>query len=151
KHPQRNGDIEAFLNASVDAALALQTFILAAEAAGLGCCPISVIRNQMETVARELALPDGVFPIAGLCVGYPAGAGYISMRLPPGVPTHPARYDDGTLDQEIDAYDRRRAARHATPREQQRNPDKFGYADFYGWSEDKARQAAEPEGASFAA
>jgi hypothetical protein len=38
-----------------------------------------------------------------------------------------------------------------TPREQQRNPDKFGYADLYGWSEDKARQAAEPEGASFAA
>jgi nitroreductase len=150
-HPQRNGDLEAFLNASVDAALAMQTFILAAEAVGLGCCPISVIRNQMETVARELALPDGVFPVAGLCVGYPAGAGHISMRLPPAVTVHTDAYDDSNLDQEIDAYDRRRAGRHATPREQQRNPKKFGYADFYGWSEDKARQAAEPEGASFAA
>ena len=150
-HPQRNGDLEAFLNASVDAALAMQTFILAAEAVGLGCCPISVIRNQMETVARELALPDGVFPVAGLCVGYPAGAGHISMRLPPAVTVHTDGYDDSNLEQEIDAYDRRRAGRHATPREQQRNPKKFGYADFYGWSEDKARQAAEPEGASFAA
>ena len=150
-HPQRNGDLEAFLNASVDAALAMQTFILAAEAVGLGCCPISVIRNQMETVARELALPDGVFPVAGLCVGYPAGAGHISMRLPPAVTVHTDGYDDSNLGQEIDAYDRRRAGRHATPREQQRNPKKFGYADFYGWSEDKARQAAEPEGASFAA
>ena len=150
-HPQRNGDIEAFLNASVDAALAMQTFILAAEAVGLGCCPISVIRNQMETVARELSLPDGVFPVAGLCLGYPAGAGHISMRLPPAVTVHTDSYDDGKLEQEIEAYDRRRAARHATPREQQRNPKKFGYADFYGWSEDKARQAAEPEGASFAA
>jgi FMN reductase [NAD(P)H] len=149
-HPQRNGDIEAFLNASVDAALAMQTFILAAEAVGLGCCPISVIRNQMETVARELSLPDGVFPVAGLCLGYPAGAGHISMRLPPAVTVHTDSYDDRKLEQEIDAYDRRRAARHATPREQQRNPRKFGYADFYGWSEDKARQAAEPEGASFA-
>ena len=150
-HPQRNGDLEAFLNASVDAALAMQTFILAAEAVGLGCCPISVIRNQMETVARELALPDGVFPVAGLCVGYPAAAGHISMRLPPAVTVHTDGYDDSNLEQEIDAYDRRRAGRHATPREQQRNPKKFGYADFYGWSEDKARQAAEPEGASFAA
>jgi nitroreductase len=150
-HPQRNGDLEAFLNASVDAALALQTFILAAENIGLGCCPISVVRNQMTTVARELALPDGVFPVAGLCVGYPAGAGHISMRLPPAVTVHTDRYDDANLPTEIEGYDRRRAARHATPREQQRNPTKFGYADFYGWSEDKARQAAEPEGASFAA
>jgi nitroreductase len=149
--PQRNGDLEAFLNASVDAALALQTFILAAENIGLGCCPISVVRNQMTTVARELALPDGVFPVAGLCVGYPAGAGHISMRLPPAVTVHTDRYDDANLPTEIEGYDRRRAARHATPREQQRNPTKFGYADFYGWSEDKARQAAEPEGASFAA
>jgi nitroreductase len=149
-HPRRNGDIEAFFNATVDAALALQTFIMAAEAAGLGCCPISVIRNQMATVARELSLPDGVFPVAGLCVGYPAGKGFISMRLPPAVAVHTDAYDDGNLEREIDAYDRRRAARHMTPREQQRNPEKFGYADFYGWSEDKARQAAEPEGASFA-
>jgi FMN reductase [NAD(P)H] len=149
--PRRNSDLEAFFNATVDAALALHTFILVAEAVGLGCCPISVIRNEMATVARELSLPDGVFPVAGLCVGYPAGTGFISMRLPPAITVHADVYDDGNLEREIDAYDRRRAARHMTPREQQRNPAKFGYADFYGWSEDKARQAAEPEGASFAA
>jgi FMN reductase [NAD(P)H] len=149
--PRRNGDLEAFFNATVDAALAMQTFILAAEVVGLGCCPISVIRNQMTTVARELSLPDGVFPVAGLCVGYPAGKGYISMRLPPAVTVHTDVYNDSNLEAEIDAYDKRRAARHMTPREQQRNPEKFGYADFYGWSEDKARQAAEPEGAAFAA
>jgi nitroreductase len=150
-HPRRNGDLEAFFNAAVDAALAMQTFILAAEAVGLGCCPISVIRNEMTTVARELSLPDGVFPVAGLCVGHPAATGYISMRLPPAVTVHTDVYDDSNLEAEIDAYDRRRGARHMTPREAQRNPNKFGYADFYGWSEDKARQAAEPEGASFAA
>jgi nitroreductase len=148
-HPRRNGDLEAFLNASVDAALAMQTFILAAESVDLGCCPISVIRNRMATVARELALPDGVFPVAGLCVGYPAGKGHISMRLPPSVTIHTDTYGDPALEAELNAYDRRRSARHATPREQQRNPKLFGYADFYGWSEDKARQAAEPEGASF--
>ena len=39
-HPEPNGRLEGFFNAAVDAALAMQTFILAAEAAGLGCCPI---------------------------------------------------------------------------------------------------------------
>ena len=149
-HPRPNRDLEAFLNASVDAALVLQTFILAAESVGLGCCPISVIRNQMETVAAVLALPDGVFPVAGLCVGYPASGGYVSLRLPPSVTVHSDRYDDSALEQKIDDYDRRRDARHAIAREQQRNPQRFGYADFYGWSEDKARQAAQPEGAAFA-
>ena len=150
RHPGRNGDLEAFLNASVDAALALQTFILAAESVGLGCCPISVIRNQIGTVARELALPGGVFPVAGLCIGYPAAHGHVSMRLPLSVTVHTDTYDDTALEAELEAYDRRRSARHATPREQQRNPKVFGYTEFYGWSEDKARQAAEPEGVSFA-
>ena len=73
------------------------------------------------------------------------------MRLPPAITVHSDRYDDAGTLAELDAYDRRRAARHATPREQQRNPARFGYAEFYGWSEDKARQAADPEGAPFAA
>jgi hypothetical protein len=59
-------------------------------------------------------------------------------------------YEDSDLPCEINAYDQRRNARHATPREQQRAPEIFGFADFYGWSEDKARQAARPEGAEFA-
>src|SRR5450631_3349517 len=40
--PVRNGTLEGFFNASVDAALAMQTMILCAESAGLGVCPISV-------------------------------------------------------------------------------------------------------------
>ena len=148
-HPNRN--IEGFLNASVDAALAMQTFILAAEAAGLGCCPISVIRNQMPAVAQLLKLPDGVFAASGLCVGYPEGAGHLSLRLPPSVTLHTDCYDDTTLPAALASYDEEREARNPTPREKQRAPDRFGYAQAYGWSEDKARQAAQPEGASFAA
>ncbi len=150
-HPQQNGRLEGFFNAAIDAALVMQSFILAAETAGLGCCPISVIRNHAAAVGEILELPDKVFPAAGLCVGYPAGEGHISMRLPLRVTVHTDHYDDRRLAADIDDYDRRRAARHMTPREQQRAPDLFGYADFYGWSEDKARQAAaQPEGQTFA-
>lgn len=149
-HGQDNSKLEEFFNAAVDATLVLQTFILAAETAGLGCCPISVIRNHAATVAQILGLPDKVFPVAGLCVGYPAATGHISMRLPLEVSMHTDRYDDDRLAELVDAYDRRRDARYSLPREQQRSPEIFGYASFYGWSEDKARQATQPEGASFA-
>ncbi len=144
-----NGTLEGFFNASIDAALVMQTFILAAESVGLGVCPISVIRNRVDHVASICALPDKVFPVAGLCVGYPADPGHVSMRLPRTVTVHRDVYHDDDLQQGIDAYDRVRDDRHAIPRDQQRAPDRFGYADFYGWSEDKARQAASPEGAAF--
>ena len=149
--PVDNRTLEGFFNASVDAALAMQTFILAAESAGLGCCPISVIRNRIDQIAPWLGLPNLVFPVAGLCVGYPAGPGHVSLRLPRSLTVHTDRYDDAALADEIDAYDRSRDSRHALTLQQQRSPAKFGVAEFYGWSEDKARQAAEPEGAAFPA
>jgi FMN reductase [NAD(P)H] len=149
-HRRPNGRLEGFFNAAIDAALVMQSFILAAEAAGLGCCPISVIRNHADAVAEILELPGKVFPVAGLCAGYPAGEGHVSMRLPLSVTVHTDRYDGSGLAEVIDDYDRRRSARYATPRQQQRAPETFGYADVYGWSEDKARQAAaQPEGETF--
>ncbi|HYP37553.1 MAG TPA: NADPH-dependent oxidoreductase, partial [Stellaceae bacterium] len=82
---------------------------------------------------------------------YPAAAGHISMRLPLEVTLHHDRYDDSRLDEAVAAYDVRRNARYTVPREQQRLPEIFGYASLYGWSEDKARQAARPEGREFPA
>lgn len=148
-HPQGNGNLEGFFNAAVDAALALQTCILAAESIGLGCCPISVLRNQADMVGEVLHLPEKVFPVAGLCLGWPAGEGFISLRLPPAITLHRDRYDDSKLPEEIDAYDHARDAKFSIPHNKQRAPDVFGHAEFYGWSEDKARQAARPEGAAF--
>ena len=147
--PVRNGTLEGFFNASIDAALAMQTMILCAESTGLGVCPISVIRNEIDKVAAILALPDLVFPVAGLCLGYPQAEGYVSLRLPRNATTHSDSYDDSALASAIDDYDRRRDALHAIPADQQRANNEFGKADFYGWSEDKARQAAKAEGAAF--
>jgi nitroreductase len=150
-HQADNGKLEGFFNATVDAALVLQAFILAAETAGLGCCPISVLRNHPDAVADILTLPNKVFPVAGLCVGYPAAAGHISMRLPLDATVHLDRYDDSLLGDAVTAYDRRRDTRYSIPREQQRRPEIFGHTPFYGWSEDKARQATQPEGRDFPA
>jgi len=147
--PFVNEHLDHFMNAAVDAGIAMMNFIRAAEAAGLGTCPISAIRNAAETTSRELELPEGVFPIAGLCVGYPATPGHISPRLPLDVTVHTDRYDETGLREQIESYDRRRHANH--PYGKQRRTAQFGSADFYGWSEDKARQYAEPERADFGA
>lgn len=150
KHPVVNSTLEGFFNATVDAALAMQTCILAAETLGLGTCPISHLRYYAEAVSDILTLPDKVFPVAGLCLGYPAQQGFISMRLGPDANVYQDRYDDSGVAKAVDGYDRRRDARHSI-KDKQKSPEIFGAADFYGWSEDKARQAMSPEGAGFAA
>lgn len=140
--PFPNDHLDLFFNAVVDAAIALATFIRAAEAVGLGCCPISAIRDDPRTLSDLLHLPNRVIPVAGICVGWPAQAGEITPRLSLDTTVIENKYDANDLAAEIDAYDRRRAK--LRPYRQQRNTDRWGDASFYGWSEDKARQYAEP-------
>lgn len=149
--PFANDHLDSFFNASVDAGLVMMSFIRAAEALGLGCCPLSELRNNAATVARLLHLPQHVFPVAGMVVGWPAQKGWISARLPLGVTIHRDRYDDGDLEAQIDGYDARRRAIFAIPDEKQRMTDRYGLAENYGWSEDKARQVSEPARDDFGA
>jgi nitroreductase len=146
--PFPNDHFDAVFNATVDAALVLSTFITAANAAGLACCPISVIRDHAAKVGELLGLPERVIPIAGLTLGWPADAGYISPRLPLAVTVHEERYSDADFEAQVAAYDQRRAGIHSF---RPRNPDRWGTPEFYGWSEDKARQYATPQRTDFGA
>jgi nitroreductase/FMN reductase [NAD(P)H] len=147
--PFPNDHLDQFFNAACDAAIIMSQFIRAAEAVGLGCCPISHVRNDAERVSEVLGLPDHVFPFAGLCVGYPARGNRITPRLPLEVTVHTDSYDESRLAELIDAYDRRRHA--VQPYGKQRDPKRFGTVDFYGWSEDKARQYGVGERENFGA
>lgn len=137
-----NDTMDAVLNATIDAAIAMQTMVCAAEIMGLGCCHISHVRDHVDTIADMLEIPAHVFPIAGLCLGYPAREGFISVRLAPSATVHVDRYDDSGLAGDIDGYDRRRDARYRIPPEKYKQTERFGTPGFYGWSEDKARQMA---------
>ena len=64
--PFPNDHLDQFFNTVVDSAIVLATFIGAATAVGLGCCPISAIRDQAATVSDLLHLPERVVPVAGL-------------------------------------------------------------------------------------
>ncbi len=149
ERPFANDHLDAMFNASVDAALVMMNFIRVARAAGLGCCPLSMVRDRSAELSQLLELPEGVFPVAGMAAGFPAAPGAISPRLPMSLTVHTDRYDDSRLEAEVDAYDRRRRLVQPTPKEKQRDPQRFGFQESYGWSEDKARQVARPQRTDF--
>ncbi len=147
--PFVNDHLDAFFNAAVDAAIALGAFVTAAEAVGLGCCPVSAVRNEAQRLSDLLDLPDHVFPVAGLALGWPAAPAAISLRLPLSVTLHENRFGSEDPRPAVESYDKARAA--AQPHAKQRFTEDFGVASDYCWSEDKARQYAKPERADFGA
>ena len=144
-----NEHLDAFFNAAVDGAIVLSTFVQAAGLAGLGSCPISEIRNHAAAIAEMLALPDWVFPIAGVTLGWPESSEPFSPRLALTATVHEGRYDAQRVEEELDDYDERRI--RDRPYRRQRLAERFGTAERYGWTEDKARQYSEPQRADFGA
>ena len=140
-----NNHLDGFFNAAVDAGIVLSAFVTAAERVGLGTCTLSVLRNQAQRVSDLLGLPQRVMPIAGLTVGWPARPPRISPRLSLAATVHENRF---AADPEpgIREYDARRG-----PPPRQRETDRFGVKPDYGWSDDKARQYADPQRADWGA
>ena len=147
--PFANDHLDAVINATGDAAIALGAFVTAAEALGLGCCPISGIRNDARAVSQLLNLPDHVFPFAGLAFGFPMEPAPVSKRLPLSATYHTDSYEDRHLEDVVETYDDERL--RAQPYAQQRLTNVFGEAERYTWSEDKIRQYSQPERADFGA
>ncbi|NTJ62163.1 NADPH-dependent oxidoreductase [Agrobacterium rhizogenes] len=98
--------VESFLLGVIDAALAAQNAVVSLESQGLGTCYIGAIRNDPETVARELELPAGVFPVFGLTVGYPdpATPAAVKPRLPQTTVLHHERYDRSRRSGDLEHY-----------------------------------------------
>lgn len=145
--PFANDHLDAFFNASVDAGIVLANFVIAAQALGLGCCPLSALRFHLEEVDELLELPERVFPIAGMTVGWPDVNSEISLRLPLNVTLHKDTYQEHDLKQRIDSYDSRRD--EVQPIARQRYTSEYGKLKNYGWSEDRVRQYSKPERADF--
>ncbi len=104
-----NRTLEMFLVAAVDAALAAQNAVVAAEALGLGTVYIGALRNHPEAVAAELKLPPNAFALFGLCVGHPdpAKPTAIKPRLPQSAVLHLETYAQSaqTETEAVAAYD----------------------------------------------
>ncbi|QLF94659.1 NADPH-dependent oxidoreductase [Pseudomonas sp. ABC1] len=101
--------LDSLLVGGLDAALAAQNAVLAAEALGLGTVYIGALRNNLQAVIDELQLPPLVFPVFGLCVGYPDPTlpAAIKPRLPQSVVLHRETYRlDEQEPRQLDDYDR---------------------------------------------
>lgn len=76
------GMTEHFIIATVDVALAAQNCVVAAESLGLGACYIGAVRNNPQAITELLDLPQQVYPLFGLCLGYPDQNPEVKPRLP---------------------------------------------------------------------
>jgi nitroreductase len=90
-----NDTLEMFTVAVIDAALAAQNAVIAAESMGLSTVYIGGMRNKPKELAQLVNLPDGAMVCFGLCIGYATegGKGTIKPRLPQAAVWHKDRYD----------------------------------------------------------
>jgi len=98
---------ETFMVSVIDAALAAQNAVAAAESLGLSTVYIGAMRNDPERVAQLLGLPPEAFPVFGLCVGYaePKAAGEVKPRLPQRVVVHRELYSTSGENEQRAIYD----------------------------------------------
>ncbi|WP_435590695.1 NADPH-dependent oxidoreductase [Nocardia sp. bgisy118] len=99
----------------IDAALAAQNAVVAAESLGLGTVYIGALRNKPEQVAAELGLPPQVFAVFGLVVGHPdpAEATTVKPRLPQEAVLHHETYELAAQREHVAEYEGRIAEFYA--------------------------------------
>ncbi len=148
-YEHKNNNVDTFMNSVIDAALSMQSTICASESLGLGICPISMIRNIIEEVKVICKLPRGVFPIAGLALGWPDQKSNVSIRLSQDIVIHFDKYDEKDLIQKINKYDERVFKKDPIPENKQRHVNLYGVAKKGTWSENISRQLSVPERSNF--
>ncbi|MBM7517550.1 MFS transporter [Nocardioides nitrophenolicus] len=112
---EATGYLEVTLLAVIDAALAAQNAVVAAESLGLGSVFVGAIRNHPLEVAAELGLPPHTVPVFGMALGVPdpAEQAGVKPRLPQAAVLHRETYQVGTADAAVVDYDQSLAAYNA--------------------------------------
>tara|TARA_E500000178_G_scaffold52287_1_gene48125 strand:- start:1915 stop:2661 length:747 start_codon:yes stop_codon:yes gene_type:complete len=123
------GLTEHFIIATVDVALYAQNVAVAAESAGLGICYIGAIRNDAARSAELLGLPQQVYPVFGMCIGWPDQDPEVKPRLPVSVVLKENSYSIDGEAEAIAAYDEEMRTYYAT---------RSANIKIQGWSEQMA-------------
>lgn len=99
------GFTEHFITATVDVSLMAQNMMLAAESLGLGGVFIGGMRNDPEQLSEILELPKHVYPVCGLCLGWPKKTVDTKPRFPVSTVLHQEKYDAKSVPANVDAFD----------------------------------------------
>ena len=120
--------VEGLLITSVDAALAGQNTLLAAESLGYGGVIIGLIRYKSVELAELFKLPDYTYPVFGIALGVPNQQHDVKPRLPLEQVVFEEEYQEQTAEA-IEVYDRVQteyAGARATTTWSQRLAEQFG-------------------------
>lgn len=126
--------VEGLLITSVDAALAGQNTLLAAESLGYGGVIIGLVRYKSVEIAELFKLPDYTYPVFGIALGVPNQKHDVKPRLPLETVVFEEEYQEQTAEA-IEAYDRVQA-------------DYAGARATTTWSQRLAEQFGNPEPSS---
>ena len=99
----------SFINAATDALLFTQTLCCLAEEEGLGVCFLGTTIYQPQTIIEALELPELVFPVATLTIGWPAEKPNQTDRLPLEAIVHQETYGAFTPERIDACYSQREA------------------------------------------
>ncbi|GAA0396432.1 oxygen-insensitive NADPH nitroreductase [Cocleimonas flava] len=124
------GNTEHFLAASVDVALMAQNVLLAAESMGMGGVFIGGIRNNPQLVSDLLGLPDEVYPVFGMCLGWPSIDPDVKPRFPVTTILHHDHYAAEKVESQIESYDAQMEAYYQS---------RSGKTRVSNWSEQTAK------------
>lgn len=104
--PEFYNTLDGFTVGVIDAAIAMQNAVVAAQACGLGSCCVGYVRTaDPAAVAELLHLPQGVFVVCGLAIGVPRENPDVKPKLPRELTIHANRYTDRDMTAELKAYD----------------------------------------------
>ena len=95
------GDVFYLHSRLLDTLLVAQTFCTLAEEVGLGICYLGTTTYNPQMIIDTLQLPELVFPLTTITVGYPDGIPAQVDRLPLEAAVHDEKYHDYTQE-EID-------------------------------------------------
>lgn len=86
------GNFLSFTSAYTDASLYAQQVVTIAEMAGLGTCYLGTVLYNAPEIGELLGLPELTLPVACIALGWPAGRGAETERLPRRAYVHEGKY-----------------------------------------------------------
>lgn len=107
KEHMEKGYVEQLIIASVDTAIWGQSVLLAAESLEIGGVYVGGIRNKPKEVSEMLKLPEQVFPIFGMSLGYPDHTPQVKPRMPLPLVYKEEVYDTTREKELLETYDQR--------------------------------------------